>query len=60
MKRKAPYTNGLIKLDGADTGFMHFVDETDIQKLLAKPRVEAVFAEERKGYPTDIDYFKVI
>jgi uncharacterized OB-fold protein len=60
MKRKAPYTNGLIKLDGADTCLMHFIDETDIEKLMAKPRVEAVFAEERKGYPTDIDYFKVI
>jgi hypothetical protein len=60
MKRKTPYTNGLIKLDGADTGLMHFVDETDVKKLMAKPRVEAVFAEERKGYPTDIDYFRVI
>ncbi len=60
MKRKAPYTIGLIKLDGADTGLMHFVDETDLKKLMAKPRVEAVFAEERKGYPTDIDYFKII
>ena len=60
MKRKVPYTIGLIKLDGADTGLMHFVDETDIEKLKTRPRVEAVFADERKGYITDIEHFEII
>lgn len=60
MKRKVPYTIGLIKLDGADTGLMHFVDETDIEKLKTRPRVEAVFADERKGYVTDIEHFEII
>ena len=59
-KRKAPYTLGLIKLDGADTGLMHFVDEIDIAKLKDEPRVEAVFADERKGYVTDIEHFRII
>ena len=60
MKRKVPYTIGLIKLDGADTGLMHFVDETDIEKLKPRPRVEAVFADNRKGYITDIEHFEII
>jgi len=59
-KRQPPYTLGLIKLDGADTGLMHYVDVTDINKLKSGVRVEAVFADERKGYVTDIDYFRVI
>lgn len=60
MDRDVPYTIGLIKLDGADTGLMHFVDETDKAKLKNGLRVEAVFKEERKGYVTDIDSFKII
>lgn len=60
MDREVPYTTGLIKLDGADTGLMHFVDETDRAKLKNGLRVEAVFREERKGYITDIDCFKII
>jgi uncharacterized OB-fold protein len=60
MKRKVPYTIGLIKLDGADTGLMHFVDETDIEKLKTRPRVEAVFGDKRKGYITDIEHFEII
>lgn len=60
MDRDVPYTLGLIKLDGADTGLMHFVDETDKAKLKNGLRVEAVFAEERKGYITDIEYFKLL
>jgi hypothetical protein len=47
MKRKVTYTIGLIKLDGSDTGPMHFVNETDVETLKARPRVEAVFAKER-------------
>jgi hypothetical protein len=60
MKRDIPYTIGLIKLDGADTGLMHFVDETDKSKLKKGLSVEAVFAEERKGYITDINHFRII
>lgn len=60
IKRPTPFTLGLIKLDGADTGLMSFVDEIDIKKLRSGLRVEAVFAEEREGYITDIDHFRVI
>ena len=60
IEKEVPYTLGLIKLDGADTGLMHFVDENDLPKLKNGLRVEAVFEEERKGYITDIAHFKVI
>lgn len=60
IKRDVPFTLGLIKLDGADTGLMCFVDETDLKILKNGLRVEAVFAEKREGYVTDIDHFKII
>ncbi|MDY7034857.1 MAG: Zn-ribbon domain-containing OB-fold protein [Thermodesulfobacteriota bacterium] len=60
MDKEVPYTLGLIKLDGSDTGLMHFVDETDKTKLKRGLRVKAIFAEERKGYITDIDQFMVV
>ena len=59
-KRDLPFTLGLIRLDGADTGLMHFVSETDKAKLRNGLRVKAVFAEERKGYITDIEHFEII
>lgn len=59
LKREVPFTLGLIKLDGADTGLMHFVNETDLTKLKNGLRVEAEFARERKGYITDIEHFNV-
>ena len=60
VKRRVPFTLGLIKLDGADTGLMHFVNETDKAKLRNGLRVKAVFAQERKGYITDIEHFEII
>jgi hypothetical protein len=60
VKKPVPFTLGLIKLDGADTGLICFVDETDLRKLKNGLRVEPVFLEKRQGYITDIDYFKII
>jgi len=59
LKRDVPYTLGLIKLDGADTSLMHFVDETDKAKLKSGMRVEPVYSNERKGYITDIEHFRI-
>jgi uncharacterized OB-fold protein len=51
---------GLIKLDGADTGLLHFLGEIELDKIKVGMRVEAVLKkkEERGGYITDIAYFK--
>ena len=60
VDRQVPFTLGLIKFDRADTGFVCFVNETDLKKLRNGLRVEAVFKDQREGYVTDIDYCKVI
>ena len=60
IKRKPPLPMALIKLDGADTSFLHYISEVEIDQLKNGMRVEAVFQEERKGYITDIDYFRPV
>ncbi len=56
--RKAPFIYGVIKLDGADTGITHFIDETDMGNVHIGMRVKPVFAAERQGNILDIKYFK--
>jgi hypothetical protein len=53
-----PYAIGLIQLDGADTGLMHVIGETDLEKLSMGMRLQAVFSQERDGSIRDIKYFK--
>jgi len=60
VDRKVPFTIGLVKFDGADTGLMCFIDETDLKKLKRGLRVEAIFKGKREGYVTDIDHCRVI
>jgi uncharacterized OB-fold protein len=57
---KPPFAYGIIKLDGADTGFVHMVSDTDLDKLKAGMRVQAVFREERQANLLDIHYFKPV
>jgi uncharacterized OB-fold protein len=55
---------GIILLDapGGGAPFMHFLEETDIEKLERGMRVRAVFKplEEREYFPTDILFFRKI
>lgn len=57
--KNAPYTIGVIRLDGADTDICHFLDEVDPSKLKVGLRVQAVFKEQRQASILDIDYFRV-
>jgi len=57
---EAPFVYALIRLDGADTGFLHMLGETDPENVKEGMRVEAVFKEERSGSPLDIAYFRPI
>jgi hypothetical protein len=50
----------VIRLDGADTGMAHFLDEVDFDKVHIGMRVRPVFAEQRRGNILDIKYFKPI
>jgi uncharacterized OB-fold protein len=58
--RPFPYGYAIFQLDGADTYTMHFLDETDPNKMKVGQRVEAVFKEKREGKFEDIPYFKII
>jgi len=53
-----PNIYGIIKLDGADTGFMHLIGEADAKNIKSGMRLEAVFREERKASIMDIEYFR--
>ena len=58
LPRKAPFVLALIKLDGADTPFMHILDECTIEDVKIGMNVEAVFAKETTNTILDIDHFK--
>ncbi|MBN2026880.1 MAG: Zn-ribbon domain-containing OB-fold protein [Actinobacteria bacterium] len=53
-----PYGYGIIKLDGADTGFLHLLGEFDENELAVGSRVEAVFSDAREGNILDVKYFR--
>jgi uncharacterized OB-fold protein len=55
---KAPFALGIIHLDGADTGLIHIVGETEMEKLSIGLRVRPVFKEKREGSILDIKYFR--
>lgn len=56
--REAPFIYGIIRLDGADTGMAHFIDEVAFEQLMIGMRLKPVFAEDRNANILDIKYFK--
>lgn len=56
--KEPPLTYGLIQLDGADTGFVHLLGETDPEAVRIGMRVQAVLNEKREGNILDIRHFK--
>jgi uncharacterized OB-fold protein len=62
LRRPVPYGYGSIRLDGAGTDFLHFLDENDPEKIKIGMRVKAVFEEpeKRRGSLLDVKHFKVI
>jgi uncharacterized protein len=58
--RKIPVIWGLIKLDGADTAMLHYLDEVKPENVTIGMRVKAVFSEVRKGTIHDISHFKPV
>ena len=54
-----PVAYALIKLDGADVGFLHLIKK-DLDKLKNGLRVKAKFSSERTGSILDIDSFELI
>ena len=58
--RKHPFAYAMIRLAGADTGFIHMLGEVEPGGIREGMRVKAVFAPERKGSLLDIAYFKPV
>jgi uncharacterized OB-fold protein len=56
--KKVPFAYGIIKLDGADCGIAHFIDEIDLDAVEIGMRLTPVFSEDRQGNILDIKYFK--
>ena len=54
---KVPRTDIYVKLDGADTCLMHWLDESDEKRITVGARVKAVFKEHRRGTIHDIECF---
>jgi uncharacterized protein len=55
---KPPYAIGVIKMDGADTSFVHFLGDVDFKNIKAGMKLEPVFSEKRNANILDIKYFK--
>jgi len=61
-QRPIPYGYVYVKIDGADSIFSHFLNETDAEKVKVGMKVRAVFKEkeEMQGDIKDILYFEII
>jgi uncharacterized OB-fold protein len=59
-QKPVPYGYAIIHLDGADSYLIHYVDETDPEKMKAGDRVHAVFEEDRTGSLLDIRHFEIV
>jgi hypothetical protein len=60
LQKPVPYGYAIIHLDGADSYLIHYIDETDPEKMKPGDRVRAVFAEERTGSLLDIRHFELV
>jgi uncharacterized OB-fold protein len=52
-----PFAFALIRLDGADTGLLHYVDAGDESAMSTGMRVTARWRDEREGHIRDIECF---
>ena len=60
MPLEPPYAYGIIRLDGADTDFVHIIKESDPEKLKIGMKVKAVFKVKPRKTILDIEYFEPI
>ncbi len=58
IPRTVPVVFALIKMDGADTALLHYVEGVEPEKVAIGMRVKAHFAEKRNGTIQDIACFK--
>ncbi len=60
LDKKLPVIYGLVKIDGADTAMLHFLDEVDPDTITIGMRMKARFSETRSGIIRDILYFRPV
>jgi uncharacterized OB-fold protein len=60
QKIKPPYVVALIRLDGADTEFLHLLGDVKYEEVYLDMEVEAVWKAEREGHILDILHFKPV
>lgn len=67
MAKEPPYITAIIRLEGADVGFAHFVggfDLNDLNKVKEKvkigAKVKAVWNKGKKGDIFDLEYFEPV
>jgi uncharacterized OB-fold protein len=53
-----PFAWALVQIDGADTSLLHMVDTGDEKAMKSGMRVKVRWADERKGFITDIACFE--
>jgi hypothetical protein len=57
LPRKAPVIFAMIKLDGADTAILHYLDGVDPGRVKIGMRVKAKFSKDRGARMQDIECF---
>lgn len=55
-----PFAWAMVKLDGADVAMVHWIAADAETDLRTGARVKAVWADETKGYITDIAHFALV
>ena len=60
LPKDPPIIYGIIKLDGTDSGMLHFIDEVDPKKVKIGLRLKAKFSDEKSGTIKDIAYFRPV
>ena len=58
--KEVPYAHALIKLNGADTSFIHLLGEVDLEDITIGMKVRAVFSEEKTGNILNIKHFRPV
>jgi uncharacterized OB-fold protein len=57
---KPPYAVGLIRLDGADTDFMHLIGDVDHKTIQCGMRLKPRWKDQTEGDILDIAYFRPV
>jgi len=60
LPRKAPFIMAMIRLDGADTPFVHILEGIKPGDVEVGMKVEAVFADETTSTILDLDHFEPV